>query len=319
MSRPYILVGCLILGACQSDAQRITEPTHPDVHFSEQSEVAPPDLVAERESLLEADRAHAARSASTNLVDGVVGMLAEDATIFVPTGVLQGREAIRARLALSATNRTSTLTWTPVRVDVSADGVHGYSYGYSEQTLADGRLFVGKYISYWKRASTGDWQVVAYKRLLREPVTIPYVAPAGFETPDYHHYRTFPPTDAATLMEDVMDTDRAFSALSATDGAPAAFAQFIAPDGAVLGPFAEIAFGTERVMASYEGAGPGALVWRPLMGDVAATGDLAFTIGDAEIRERREDGTMSDPIAVVWYLSIWKRQRTGEWRLVIDG
>ena len=317
MKRPYILVGCLLLGACHSDAQQITGSI--DAAMTEQSPVAPPDLIAERASLLAADRAHSARSATTSLVEGVVGMLAEDATIFVPTGVLQGRDEIRARLAASATNRTSTLTWTPVRVDVSADGTHGYSYGYSEQVLADGRLFPGKYISYWRRAATGEWQVVAYKRLLREPVDVPYVAPVGFETPEYRHYRTFPPTDVATLMEDVKDADRAFSAVSALAGAPAAFAQYIAPDGAVLGPFPEIAFGAQRVMESYEGAGPGALTWRPLFGDVAASGDIAFTIGDAEIREPREDGTMSDPIAVVWYLSVWKRQRTGEWKVVIDG
>ena len=312
-----VFLGVAVLVGCEPDAQRVAGlEQHPQT--TEQSAVAPPDLVEERTSLLEADRSYSAASASTSLIEGVVGMLAEDAIVFLPTGVVQGREAIRGRMATSASNRTSRLTWTPIRADVSRDGTQGYTYGYSEQVLADGRAFVGKYISYWRRAATGEWQVVAYKRLLREPGDVSAEPPIGFRTPDYRRYRSFAPADSATLFEDVAATDRAFAATSNASGPAVAFGRYIASDGALLGPFSSFTFGAQAAMKLYEGVGPGEMVWQPRFGGVAGSGDLAFTIGDAELRQRLEDGSLSEPF-IVWYMSVWKRQRTGEWRFVIDG
>ena len=318
MKKKVILVGCMLLGACQTDATDIAG-VNESVAFTEQSEIAPPDLVAERASLLDADRAYSAASAGTTLVEGETAMFADDGYYFAPAGLWQGPAAIRAGLARSATNRVASFVWTPVRADVSADGQHGYTYGYSRLIVPGFPApFNGKYHAYWERNDAGEWKVMAYKRVLSTPDEIEYVVPAGFETPAYHHYRVFPNSDPAATLADVFATDRAFSDVSASAGAGAAFGQFVAPDGAIVGPLATFSFGPSEAAAIYEGLAPGQLVWEPIVGDVAASGDLAFTIGAGEFRELLPDGTLGAPLPA-GYISIWKRQRTGEWRVVIDG
>lgn len=318
MRRTFILAGCVLAAACQPDAQDLAGPVDVAASFTEQSPVAPPDLAAERASLLAADRAFADASAATNVTQGLTAMLAEDALYQAPGGLVRGRDAARAYLARSAANAVASITWTALRADVSGDGRHGYTYGYTTITLAGYPPLPGKYIAYWERDEAGEWKVIAYKRVASPFGDVTPTAPAGFETPDDRHYRTFPHSDPAVVIEEVMARDAAFSQMSRTDGGAAAFTTFLAEDGAVLGGFPEILFGVDAVRGYYGPLAPGQLVWQPSVGEAAATGDLAFTMGPFEFRDVMPDGSLSDPV-LGWYFSIWKRDRNGEWHFVIDG
>jgi ketosteroid isomerase-like protein len=59
------------------------------------------------------------------------------------------------------------------------------------------------------------------------------------------------------------------------------------------------------------------LVWHPVAGEVADSGDLGFTVGNAVFTGYREDGTKVERFSK--YLTVWKRQRDGSWRYVVDG
>jgi ketosteroid isomerase-like protein len=58
------------------------------------------------------------------------------------------------------------------------------------------------------------------------------------------------------------------------------------------------------------------LIWVPVGGDISASGDLGYTYGSFEFHAKDKDGK-----AVVQYgkyTSIWKRQKDGSWKVVLD-
>ena len=59
------------------------------------------------------------------------------------------------------------------------------------------------------------------------------------------------------------------------------------------------------------------LAWHPVTGEVARSGDLGFTAGNAVLTGRNLDG--SAQVRYSKYLTVWKKQRDGSWRYVVDG
>ena len=119
--------------------------------------------------------------------------------------------------------------------------------------------------------------------------------------------------DAAVLLK----LDREFSALSASDGARAAFAAYLAPDAVTVNNSTPEVHGLEAVLAGFDGWPEGAeLLWQPVAADIAASGDLGFTRGDWISRVPGEDGAVSESRGR--YVSIWKRQADGAWKIILD-
>ena len=52
------------------------------------------------------------------------------------------------------------------------------------------------------------------------------------------------------------------------------------------------------------------LDWAPVAADVAGSGDLGCTVGEAAVAPRRSYSK---------YLTVWKRQPNGAWKFVADG
>jgi ketosteroid isomerase-like protein len=58
------------------------------------------------------------------------------------------------------------------------------------------------------------------------------------------------------------------------------------------------------------------LVWTPVGADISASGDLGYTWGTYEFRSKDKDGK---PIVEHGkYTSIWKKQKDGSWKVVLD-
>ena len=58
------------------------------------------------------------------------------------------------------------------------------------------------------------------------------------------------------------------------------------------------------------------LTWAPLHVDVAASGDLAYTYGTYEFHSVGKDGKPA--VEYGKYATIWKKQKSGEWKVVLD-
>lgn len=293
-------------------------PAAPAVVASVNPGAPGPDLRAERAELLAADRAYADASGRTNVVEGLTAMLAPSVIFVLGPNHVIGADAVRAALEANPANRTLVQRWTPIRVDVSSDGRHGYTYGYTELVRPDGVVLPGKYLAYWVRQADGRWKVAAYKRGGRPAGDVSATPPAGFESPDYAHYRIFPHAGRDAEITRVRQADQAFSDLAERIGTGAAFRQYIAPDGAGFGAFPSMSFGTDMIVASYDPFPAGGLIWSPEYADVSASADLAFTTGGFLIRERRPDGSWA-VVGAGKYLTVWKRQRNDQWLFVIDG
>ena len=220
-------------------------------------------------------------------------------------------------------SRSSTSARSAARVEVSADGAAGYTYGFGSVTGPFGpgaaaRTLPAKYIAYWRRHSTGAWKLAAYVRVFQR-VTAPADPPPGFASPRAQRQRRFPNQDPDRARSAVMDADRAFAARAVSDGVPTAFAAYAATDGAMLSGQPGIIYGPAAIRSLFEANFPatGRILWRPVAGDVAAGGDLGFTVGEAEIHTVAPDG--APRTSYTKYLTVWRRTDAGEWRYVIDG
>jgi ketosteroid isomerase-like protein len=58
------------------------------------------------------------------------------------------------------------------------------------------------------------------------------------------------------------------------------------------------------------------LTWTPVGADISASGDLGYTYGTYEFRSRDKDG--KPVVDHGKYTSIWKKQKDGSWKVVLD-
>jgi ketosteroid isomerase-like protein len=57
------------------------------------------------------------------------------------------------------------------------------------------------------------------------------------------------------------------------------------------------------------------LSWTPVGADISASGDLGYTYGNYQFQSPGQDGTV---IEYGKYTSIWKKQKDGSWKVVLD-
>jgi ketosteroid isomerase-like protein len=58
------------------------------------------------------------------------------------------------------------------------------------------------------------------------------------------------------------------------------------------------------------------LTWTPVHADIAASGDLGYTYGTFEFRAKDKDGKPVSDLGK--YVTIWKKQPDGAWKVVLD-
>jgi ketosteroid isomerase-like protein len=267
--------------------------------------------IAARQTLLSADSS-LSLVASRSLHDAIVSGASDDVVMLMPSLARIGtRDSVLAALDSlnSVTNRT--LSWRPIRAELSADGTRGYTYGYGRRVARSDTLTSVvpiQYLSYWRRESN-EWKLVAWL-ISAGGADAPATAPDACAHPGPPTYIA---THDSTAVATVRTADLDFSARSQKAGAGAAFSEFVAPDGASIGTGAtEVACGRDAVAKGVAALGPGALLWAPRVADAAPSGDLGYTSGDAIIHVGKD-------ISYSNYLTVWKRLADGRWRFVADG
>ena len=109
----------------------------------------------------------------------------------------------------------------------------------------------------------------------------------------------------------LVEMEHAFAKAAATKGTRDAFLEFLADDGVIFqpGPVNGKKFWGERAPRK------GLLSWEPIFADVSRVDDLGYTTGPWEFRPNGPD---DQPVAFGQYFTIWKRQRDGSWKAVLD-
>jgi ketosteroid isomerase-like protein len=222
---------------------------------------------------------------------------------------------VAAIVAAESLSAGTAVRWQPVRAEVSADGRSGYSYGYtiySSVTNGTPTIRVDRYIGFWRREQAG-WRIAGYAETYGAPppaLSLPREAVAAV-------VRDAPMSRARGPLEQVRGADTAFSALAQRVGTGRAFGVFAAENAQIFSTPGEFLTGPNEISEAFGPTGDGNLVWHPVAGEVSQSGDLGFTVGNAVFTGKREDG--GPVIRYSKYLTVWKKQRDGGWRYVVDG
>lgn len=120
--------------------------------------------------------------------------------------------------------------------------------------------------------------------------------------------------DTANAVEKLMETDRAFSRLSEQKGMKAAYIDYIDSNGVLLKPGLVPVLGANAIdYLIQQNDTAFSLTRQPQKAYVAASGDLGYTYGIFSYRMKTGDSATYGT-----YVSIWKKQRDGSWRFVLD-
>jgi ketosteroid isomerase-like protein len=113
------------------------------------------------EELLRQLEANFAADVAKNGHAAFLTYFAEDGVEVVDGGGFDNKDAMRKQPPWP---EGTSLTWTPIKAEMSASGDLGYTYGNYIYTVKnkEGKLVAnyGKYTSIWKKQKDGQWKVV---------------------------------------------------------------------------------------------------------------------------------------------------------------
>lgn len=117
---------------------------------------------------------------------------------------------------------------------------------------------------------------------------------------------------AEQQLQEMVDTDKAFSAASEKDGMKKAFLEYIADDAVLLRPgFLPIVEGNVIKFLNAQEDTSFTMTWEPKGGDIASSGDMGYTYGVYKV-------ATADTTLMGTYLNVWRKQADGKWKFVID-
>ncbi len=112
------------------------------------------------------------------------------------------------------------------------------------------------------------------------------------------------------------ETDRYYSAMSAKEGMNAAFLAMFDSAGVMLNANHWPIVGYDSIKASLLAESDSAftLTWEPLFEKMAASGELGYTYGTYQLKDKASDSVMG----VGKYATIWIKQADGTWKAILD-
>jgi ketosteroid isomerase-like protein len=273
---------------------------------------------AEVEQLLAADRAFSTAAARADTAaDGLAPMFDAEAVMPVPgagPGFATGRDAVIAAFRDSPAFREGRISWRPIRGGISADGQHGFTYGYLSLSAGDPARRERKYLAYWIRRAEG-WRVAAYRQLPRGPGP----APSAMLPPSLPAFAARATASRARIdahRASLHAAERAFSDRAQSIGLRAAFREYGRADAMNMGGPGPIQIGLDAVTAGFpEGEAVSPVSWGTERSFVASSGDLGVSIGII-----RANGPVADGQPARFpFFTVWRRDRPGEpWRYIAE-
>jgi ketosteroid isomerase-like protein len=114
-------------------------------------------------------------------------------------------------------------------------------------------------------------------------------------------------------LTQMIEAERAFAARALVVGWKQAFLEYFADDA--VGFDGGVGPAREQIRKVPEPPADLQLIWEPRFGDIAASGELGYLTGPVRnVRKSRDNGRPRHSN----YASIWKRQRDGSFRVVMD-
>ncbi len=271
----------------------------------------------EVDALIAADRAYSAASARTDLISGITAMFSRNVIMPAPGATPKFTEGITAAtetLRANPANAQSKVEWTPIRGGISADGQHGFTFGYMSIRRSDGTEAAAKYLSYWVKED-GEWKVAVYKRAGRPAGEVSLALMA----PSLPAKLVAPVRDSgiiSSIATSLAAAEKAFSDEAAIIGLGPAFEKYGRADAMNMGRDASFTFGNVAIGKGVGGptpTEPSPLDWgADYRTIVASSGDLGVSIGF--IRNKADPAAPAFP-----FFTIWRRETpTAPWRYIAE-
>lgn len=263
------------------------------------------------DSLLAADRAFAAQASSAaDPAAALAPMFDSEVWMAIVGRPHLGRDAVLAALRASPAYSAGPLSWTPIRVGVSADGTQGFTFGYLSLAGGDPARRERKYLAYWVRRPEG-WRVVAYRQAIRQPGEVSReLRPPSL--PDR------PVPGAVTEHQaSLAAAEQAFSDRAQQVGLAAAFAEYGREDAMNMGAPGDFTYGAAAISRAVDasGATTSPVRWSTERSFAAASGDLGVSIGTIHRNGAVPEG---QPESFPFF-TVWRRDGPGEpWRYIAE-
>ena len=114
--------------------------------------------------------------------------------------------------------------------------------------------------------------------------------------------------------KELMEVDRAFSKLSEEKGMKNAFIEYADSNAVLLRPNEMPIIGANAIDYLIQlNDTDFTLSWEPNSGAISSSGDLGYTFGIYVMKPKSKDTTIYGT-----YTSIWKKQKDGKWKFILD-
>jgi len=119
--------------------------------------------------------------------------------------------------------------------------------------------------------------------------------------------------DSSSALFGMREAERNFAKSSVMIGRNAAFTEYFADESVIFtGKWI-----TNGKQFSKEGKpSPICLKWEPEFMDISASRDFGISTGPWEVQEYRPN---TAPLFTGYFLTVWKKQSNGEWKVILDG
>ena len=271
------------------------------------------------DELLAADRAFAQNAQQTDVIGALSAMFDDEVILGLPGGrFAEGKTNAVAALRSVPQNVGARLEWAPVRAGISADGQHGFTFGYMTQHRPDTASTPIKYLAYWIKRPEG-WRVLTLRRRPAPAATTPKMM-----EPSLPDGIVAASTDSATIARyraSLADAERSFSRDAQSIGLGAAFARYGSADAVNMGGPTDTTFvlGAEAIGRAIGAGTPTSsspVSWGPDKVYVASSGDLGITFG---LIRSNTPPAANEPPAVYSFFTVWRRSGpTGPWRYIAE-
>jgi ketosteroid isomerase-like protein len=261
-------------------------------------------------SLVETERAFSRASAEQGTREAFAAFIAEDGILFRPTPV-PGKKWMQEHPLPTSTGR-SLLSWQPIFAAASRAGDLGYTTGpwqFRKDSKDAQPSAFGNFMTVWKRQADGAWKFALDLGIGNPEPKGP--TPIWQPDKDQMGQEIFAKVDQQVARSALLNVERKFSKTSAELGARESFLLYAAKDVRL---FRNDHFPFVGKMGAADALAPiaGEWIWTPSFADVSLSGDLGYSYGTYELREKTgaviERGN---------YARVWKKV-LGDWKLVID-
>jgi ketosteroid isomerase-like protein len=260
-------------------------------------------------SMVETERAFSRTSEEKGTREAFDAFIADDGILFRPTPVF-GKKWMQEH-PLPASPTRSVLSWQPIFADVSRAGDLGYTTGpWLFRKDLDGKpKAFGNFMTVWKKQANGSWRFVLDLGISNP---VPKTTATTFEPGDSQTVKgKIEKADHEAARSALLAFEREFSKASADQGAREAFLSYAAKNVRLFRND-HFPFVGKRAAADALAPVTSEWTWKPEFADVSISGDLGYSYGIYELKDK--NGAVSEKGN---YARVWKKVN-GTWKLVVD-